>query len=1586
MCIRVQLREIPPQAVQNPSTGWPDASSRPVVRCRRASGLEKTLTRGSRLRRPAVSALTLSVLLSIIAAPPVDAQDAPIFSWEGTVEVSTTTLEVPEGGAASYSLRLSQQPTSSKTCGGGETCGWWVLLRVDDADDTVSWTPSVGWEFEPQGTGPTSWRGVSISAAEDDDTDDEVIVFRHEVRDESSECPDFLHPDNLPVVRVRIVDNDRPENQPRLSILDTSVVEGDTAQFNVSLTSESRQPVTVSWATADGTAKEGTDYEASMGTVTFPARTTVQTISVPTVEDDFHEPAERFRVTLSGATGATLADASGEATIADDDEPELSIGNASPVPEGGTARFVVTLTPRSHTGTVTVAYRTQSGTATEGMDYPAKSDTLTFTAGQTTKTISVPTTDDAVQGESDERFTVVLSSPVGATINDNTGEGTITDNDGGPSMPELSIGDASVTEGGTARFEVRLTGATSGQTATVSYATADGTARVADGDYMMRSGMLTLTAEQPTMTIEVETLDDEDQESTERFTVTLSNASSGVTINDATGEGTILDDDGDGDGGGNRGNGGGSGSGGSGGSGGNGGNGASGGGDDTPLPELSIADAAVDEGEQAGFVVSLSEDSDEAVTVDYATADGTAAAGADYVAASGVLRFEPGETERTIAVPTLDDHTVEETETFTVELGAPSGATLADETATGTITDDDEPPTLSVDDPAAAVREGETAAFTVRLSAASAVAVSASYATVDGTAAAGSDYTQTSGVLRFEPGETEQTIAVATLDDGEPESEEAFTVELSAPSGATLVDGTATGTIIDNDALPTLSIDDAATVSEGETAAFTVRLSAASGVAVEVSYATADGTAAAGADYTAVSGVLRFEPGETARTIAVATLDDGEPESEETFTMELSAPSGATLADGTATGTITDNDALPTLSIDDAAAVSEGETAAFTVRLSAASGVAVEVSYATADGTAAAGADYTAVSGVLRFEPGETARTIAVATLDDGEPESEETFTMELSAPSGATLADGTATGTITDNDALPTLSIDDAAAVSEGAAAEFIVRLSVPGTSEVAVSYRTVDGTAVAGLDYLTEDGTLRFEPGETIRRVAVTTLADDLLEGAEEFTVELSLPSGATITDASGTGTITDDAARRIGLVNRVVLPEVGRALAFSAVRCRIDQVLAGTAPTSGSLVPTPRLSLSSEQRQGRRREDGAGLRQPTLEQAFDNSLLLMQSQEEEDGGGRFAAWWCADYRNLGGGGPGSVNWDGDVSSWHVGADARVAPGLLAGVSVSRSRGAFDYRGAGASPDAAGGAYELGLASIHPYLAWSVLPDLDVWGTAGHAWGRLQIVDEQTGAFLTSPATLDSGMLGVSGRLLTRGATTWRLRGEWALAQMDVARAGTAFEAATMNMRRLRLGTEVSHERVYASGVSLTPWGELGLRHDGGDGETGAGLELGGGLRYLDREAGLTVEGHGRWLTVHRGTLREWGFGALVRFAPGTRGRGPSVSLMPSWGETASGVQRLWDRGATDPLLHDAPGARLEAQFGYGFTPFSSAGVLTPYGGVSLAREVARGYRLGGRLAVGRAATVSLEAERRERLAAARVHALMLLGTVQF
>ena len=914
---------------------------------------------------------------------------------------------------------------------------------------------------------------------------------------------------------------------------------------------------------------------------------------------------------------------------------------------------------------------------------------------------------------------------------------------------------------------------------------------------------------------------------------------------------------------------------------------------------------------------------------------------------------------------------------------------------------------MSIDD--ATVVEGDLAKFEVTLSEAATAVVMVDYSTVDGTAVARSDYTTTSGTLSFEQGEERKTILVPTVQDATAEETEVFTMQLSSPSGATVANGTGTGTITDDDEPPMLTIDDAPPVDEGDAAAFVVRLSAASGLAVTVAYRTVDGTAVAGSDYTATSGTLRFEPGETTRTVAVETLADELAEDTEQFTVELGAASGATLSDGTGEGTITDDDDPPELSIDDVPAVSEGETAEFTVRLSAASGKAVSVSYRTEDGTAVAGSDYTSASGELRFEPGETTQTVSVETLEDELSEDAERFTVELSAASGATVSDGIGEGTITDDDEAPELSIDDAPAVSEGETAQFTVRLSAASGAAVSVSYRTVDGTAVAGLDYAATEGTLRFEPGETTQTISVETLADGLAEDAERFTVELSAPSAATVADGTGVGTITDDAKERIGMINRVILPEVGRALAFSAVTCRIDQVLAGgivrdrAAPppsrsafspalTSGRWGAQPLLtgrpSLSPAMASGRL--SAAGAQPLPLERTLDGLSFPARSkekaQEEEGADGGFAAWGCADHRNLSGDPYGPVAWSGGVSSVHMGADRRIGTNFLLGLSMSRSWGSFDYQVGGRNASSGGGGYQLGMAGVHPYFAWAVTPDIDVWGTASHYWGDIKIADDIVGRVQTSSATLDSGMMGMSGRLLTRGATTVKLKGDWGLASINAAGGGKVFEEATANIRRLRLRTEVSHERKFSSGKALIPWGELGVRHDGGDGQHGAGLELGGGLRFKDLGGGLTAESYGRWLALHHGTLQEWGFGALLRYAPGPSGLGPSLSLGPSWGETASGVHRLWEHGATDPSLYDAPGARLDAQFGYGFTAIRGRGLLTPYARLSLANEATRGYRLGSRLALGPSASVSIEAQRRKYPTTPTFHALMVLGTLQF
>ena len=272
------------------------------------------------------------------------------------------------------------------------------------------------------------------------------------------------------------------------------------------------------------------------------------------------------------------------------------------------------------------------------------SGTLTFSASDTTQTISVTTLDDTIR-EEDESFSVILSAPAGATLADGTATGTITDDDD-TALPALSIADAEpVTEGGTAQFEVTLS-AESQQVVTVSYATADGTA-VEDTDYTAARGTLSFQPGERAKTIPVTTLDDDAREEAEQFTVTLSGPG-GATLGRSTGTGTIDDNDAPG-----------------------------------TIPQLSIGDAAAVEGDAVEFTVTLTGTTNQDVTVDFQTADGTARAGSDYDQRSGTLTFTPGDRTRTISVPTIEDDIREEDETFLVTLTNPGGATLADDTATG---------------------------------------------------------------------------------------------------------------------------------------------------------------------------------------------------------------------------------------------------------------------------------------------------------------------------------------------------------------------------------------------------------------------------------------------------------------------------------------------------------------------------------------------------------------------------------------------------------------------------------------------------------------------------------------------------------------------------------------------------------------------------------------------------------------------------------------------------------------------------------------------------------------------------------------
>jgi len=214
-------------------------------------------------------------------------------------------------------------------------------------------------------------------------------------------------------------------------------------------------------------------------------------------------------------------------------------------------------------------------------------------------------------------------------------------------------------------------------------------------------------------------------------------------------------------------------------------------------------------------------------------------------------------------------------------------------------------PSLVIDD--VSVAETGTAIFTVSLSAPSARIVTAEYATTDGTAVAPGDYAATAGVVSLPPGATSATVVVPLTDDALDEDDESFGVGLASPTGAKLADGDGAATILDDDALPALSIA-SATVVEGGEAVFTVSLSAPSGRVVAVAYATDDGTAGAPDDYAATSGTLTFAPGETATAISVPVVGDSADEPDETFAVELSAPANAELAITRGDATILDDD------------------------------------------------------------------------------------------------------------------------------------------------------------------------------------------------------------------------------------------------------------------------------------------------------------------------------------------------------------------------------------------------------------------------------------------------------------------------------------------------------------------------------------------------------------------------------------------------------------------------------------------------------------------------------------------------------
>src|SRR6266545_4003750 len=408
------------------------------------------------------------------------------------------------------------------------------------------------------------------------------------------------------------------------------------------------------------------------------------------------------------------------------------------------------------------------------------------------------------------------------------------------------------------------------------------------------------------------------------------------------------------------------------------------------------------------------------------TLNGSATAGSDYTAKNGTITFNPGQTSKTINVPIANDNVGESAETFSFTLSNPHGAPLATpSSATITIVDDDQPNIQFKSANFNLPENGGPAVVTVLLSNAASQPISVVYTTSDGTAVAGADYTTASGTLTFKPGETSTTFNVPLIDDNLDEPDEIINLTLSSPTNATLgAQATSIRTILDDDPQPSVQLASASlSVSEGAgSTTIAINLSAASGRTVMVTYATSDGTAGAGSDYTTASGTLTFAPGQTSKSVNISIADDSLAEQDETLHIALSGPTNASLgATASAMLTISDNDvARPTVSISasDGGAAEVGlDTGTFTLTRSGSTATALVVHYSSG-GSASAGADYNGLSGSVTIPAGQASATIVVTPVDDLLVEGAETVLATLSAdPAYSIGAGASAMVVIADND-----------------------------------------------------------------------------------------------------------------------------------------------------------------------------------------------------------------------------------------------------------------------------------------------------------------------------------------------------------------------------------------------------------------------------------------------------------------------------------------------------------------------------------------------------------------------------------------
>ena len=1089
----------------------------------------------------------------------------------------------------------------------------------------------------------------------------------------------------------------------------------------------------------------------------------------------------------------------------------------------------------------------------------------------------------------------------------------------------VSAGASPVTEGADASFTLTATPAPAADLAVnVTVAT--------DGDYGITAGSRTVTIP-PTgsATLTLATTGDTTDEPHGSVSVTVTDGDGYTVGSSASGSVTVRDDDEPPP--------------------------------DTPAVTIAAGTSPVTEGGAATFTVTAT----PAPAADLPVAVTVTTAG-DWGVTAGARTVTIDTTgSATLTLATTGDNTDEPDGSVTVTVNDAAGYTVGDPASDTVAVRDDDVPVVTIAADAASVTEGGSASFTL-----TANPVPAAPLAVSVTVATDGDYGITAGTQTVTlPTTGSATLTLATTDDTTDEPDGSATVTVQTGSGYTV--GTpASGTVaVRDDDLPPPVVTiaaKAASVTEGGDAVFalTADRAPASALTVELAVSeTGEGDHVAASDEGPAT--VTIAKGATEAVFTLATVNDAVDEPDGSVSVTVEPGAGYTVgAPASASVEVTDDDApstAPALSVGDSTA-KEGArfpVMAFTVRLSSPAQGPVRVYVSTrpsAPVSARPGQDYAPGSSDLTFRAGETEKQVWILIYDDSHDEGAETFEVVLSQAKGATIGDGVAVGTIVNDDPMP---------------AAWLARFG-----------RTVAEQALDGIAH-------RMAAPRTAGMQG--TLAGRALD--------FDAPAGGAPGTWSGAGPGAGDAAN-----GAPTLAGTG-ALA-----------LAGVAQASGG-SPGRDGHGGIDDGFG---HDAAGFGETHPQSMTAREALLGSSftlTGERDGAGGSMAFWGRASQGSFDGREGTFSLDGEATTALLGVDYARGKWLV-GLALTQSTGEGEYRDTKVRPRppsqdcppgetgplcddpvrAGNGEVEASLTAALPYASVQASERLKLWGAVGYGSGEVTLETAMDGRY-RADTSWSMAAAGLRGELL---GTSPEGAGPALAVTSDALWARTSSEqtrdlaASDSDATRLRLGLEGSWRfaldgagpsetegaGLRAGGASLTPKLELGARHDGGDAETGFGIELGGGLAWSDPALGLTLDVSGRTLLAHENdALKDRGVAASLGFDPDPASeRGPSFSLRQELGARATGgldalfaPEPLEDRTGSDAA------SRWSMEAAYGVPAFGGRFTGSPHVGLGLS-AAARDYSLGWRWTPEAARTpdlsFGLEATRRESDAAAPEHTL--------